>query len=403
MGLFDRRQIKPGAETSPPERDEPQADSAVPTTTVPAGHRIDIFRAIPVPRVLRTPGGSVIAHLGLGSDEPPEVLEGLLDEVETALSGAPAQVLLSMHRGTLSELFAPADPAVLPVAGVVLWAVHAGSLAGWIEDPVRLQALLQRIHRIGTSRRLVVQQYVYWMDEAKTEQRLELELLRGLGLEVRLPEKDGAILAEVHRPEGIILSVLTGRIHAPEAAPDPYPRTVNEEKDRAEAEGDRERRERVEERERAFLAKRIVETGKSRAGELPAWAPNLCRLLLEVATTGSHAAWKALHKELAGRSIPLLLIVDPATRGVAPRTWPGQGPALAAYPDRISLEWTAQDTKIPPGSFAIASTTPRILFDWAAESGLAVAINVYRDRASPLYVMFPAEKMKSLASGKDKR
>ena len=107
--------------------------------------------------------------------------------------------------------------------------------------------------------------------------------------------------------------------------------------------------------------------------------------------------------QLVGRTVPLLLMVDPATRGVAPRTWPGLGPALAAYPDQTSIAWAAQDMKIPLGSFAVALMTPRDLFNWAVEHGNAVAINVYRDRASPLYVPFPLKKLKSLVSRMGKR
>lgn len=403
MGLFDRFWKKSGANPSPPERKAPQAESANPTVVVPDGHRVEIFRSTPMPMVVRTPGGIVIAQLGLGSDEPPEVLEQLLGEVETALGDTPAQVLLSTHSGGVSSLFAPADPAVLPVPGLVVWVVHRGSVAGWIEDPSRLQALLRRIYRIGASHSPPVLQCVYGMDETEDELRLEVELLCGLGLAVRLPEKDGAMVVEVHRPEGVIVAALAGRIHALSKAADPYPRTVNEEKDRAKAEGDRERQERVEERERAFLAKRIVETEKRRAAELPAMAPHLCRLLLEVATKGGDAAWEALLDELAGRSLPLLLMVDPETRGIKPRAWPDLGPALPAYPDQLSLEWAAQDMDRPLRSFGIALMPPRALFDLAAGKELAIAINVYGDRGSPHYVLFPAEKVKSVASRKGRR
>lgn len=345
----------------------------------------------------------MIVDLGVGCDELHEVLEKLLDEVDAALAGDAGRVLLSMHAGPLSDLFAPSEPEVRPIAGMVLWILHPGSLTRWIEDPSRLQTLLRRIHRMHTARRPLVRQCVYWMGEAEGGSRLDLELLRGLGLEMRLPEKDGVVLVEVERPEGRVLSALAGRIPAADEAVDPYPRVVNEEKDRAEAERDPARRERVEERERAFLAKRIVEAGEGRERDLPLMAPRLRRLLLEVASTGSDAAWAALDEELADRRFPLLLSADPATRSVRPRDWPGHGPGLAAYPDRLSFEWAAQDLKTPPGSVAILAMTPRELFAWAAKLEMGVAINVYRDRASPLYVVLSAEKVKARAAKKGRR
>jgi hypothetical protein len=227
------------------------------------------------------------------------------------------------------------------------------------------------------------------------------ELLGGLGIAVRAPEEDGSVLAEVHRPEGVVISALTGApLEAADPQVDPYPRTVNEEKDAAEVMGDRDRLRQIEERERTFLAKRVLAVIGDRRKEALARAPRLNRLLLEVATVGSSAAWEALNAELLRRDHPLVLMADPRTKGVAPRAWPGVGKAIPAYPDLVSLDWTARDLKMPSSSFGLALMPPRALFEWAAKIGVAVAINVYRDRSSPLYVMLPVDRLEALASSK---
>jgi len=53
-----------------------------------------------------------------------------------------------------------------------------------------------------------------------------------------------------------------------------------------------------------------------------------------------------------------------------------------------------------PSSYAIMGMPPRALFEWAAKIGAAVALNVYRDRSSPLYVFIQAATVQILAQGK---
>ena len=118
--------------------------------------------------------------------------------------------------------------------------------------------------------------------------------------------------------------------------------------------------------------------------------------LLDVAATNSPSAWAALEHELLERTAPLLLFVDPKTRSALLRTWPEGVQAIAAYPDRISLEWAVADTRMAAGSFSIASMPPRALFAWAQTCGVGVAINVYRGRESPLYLPLELERLRAL-------
>lgn len=402
MGLFDRWTKKPRAASRPHATAEPDRGEATPTAQVPEGHKVQIVRPTPTPHVTRTPGGVVVADVGLGGDELPDVLDELLRAVETTTATGSKPVHVAHHHGVISELFAPGDPQVVSCPGLVVWILHAGSLGDWLDEPARLQELLRRVYRLGARRDAPVVQQAYLVDHTSSHARLALEMLAGLGIAARAPEKDGSTLVEIHRPEGIVIAALAGRaLEAKDV--DPYPRTVNEEKDRAESEGDRDRLRQIEEHERAFLAKRIVEIGPDRKKEPLTRAPRLCRLLLDVSTTDGEAAWQALNEELLSRDFPLVLMADPATKGVAPRAWKGAGKAIPAYPDLISLNWTAADLKMAAGSFALALMPPRTLLDWAAKLDVGIAMNVYRDRSSPLYVMLPPERVQALAEAGRRR
>lgn len=399
MGLFDRFRGKQGGEP-PREKGKAAARDAGPTIVVPEGHRVDIHRPELAPHVTRTSGGVVIADMGFGGDELPEVRGDVLRQVEEAVDKPSPEVCLSLHEGSTAGLFAPADPRVSRVPGVVLWIFHAASLGDWIDDPARLSELLRRIHHLGARRSPPLVQTAAVVDPTSAPGRLMIELLLGLGVPVRAPEKDGSCLVEVHRPEGIVISALTGRSFPSEGV-DPYPRTVNQERDEAESRADRGREGQIGERERAFLAKRMVDVCGDRRKEALARAPRLGGLLLDVATNGTEASWQALNEELLRRDFPLVLMADPKTKAVAPRAWPGVGKALPAYPDLISLQWTAADLKMPQSSFALATMPPHTLLEWAAKLGIAVAINVYRDRSSPLYVVLPPERVEALVEARN--
>jgi hypothetical protein len=365
---------------------------------VPEGHAIRTCRAAPIPQIERTAGGVTLASLGRGSDDLESELDALLGEVEAVTRDAPRPILLANVAGPISSLFAPANPEVVAVPGLLVWIVDAAALAGASRAPALVQRLLRRLHRIRAGRTPTAQ-VVFVQESASPRARAVVELLVGLGIEVRaLDAGDEVVLVEVHRPEGVVLTCLGGAPPERTGAVDPHARTVNEEKDRAEREGDRARLDRVEEQEREELAKRLAPVGNEPRVASVDRAPRLQSLVLAV-QGGDEAALRALYEELRGREIPLLVLVDPKTRGAALREWPGGHQAMPVYPDHASLATATRDLGIAAGSFAAAEMPPRTLFDWAARQGSTVALNAYRGPNDPIYVLFPPEEAQALAQG----
>lgn len=330
------------------------------TITVPEGHEVQIYRATAEPRLTRSRGGVWIANLGLGSDEAIVELRAMIQAVEAALDRVGrAPVLLAAGAERLSDLLAPADPAVASTPGAVLWIVDRGSLAAWIEHPALREELLRWWARLGGGQEAGLRQWVYFLDGTWSGVRLLAPLLAGIGIEARTAGEDGAVLVEVRRPEGTIVS-------APMGAPCSLTTTEGEAEEEPLA---------------------------------PARAPRLCRLLLDAAQGArSGEAWRALCEELLRRDAPLVVMASP-DGAVAPRAWPGMDPAVPVYPDLRSVEQAAEDLGMAPGSFGFAAMPPRDLFAWAAGLDSAVALNVYRDPSTPLYVFVTAEEVQALSEG----
>lgn len=387
MGLLDRWRKRADPPAAPPA-DEGRA-------VVPEGHQVDIHRANPLPGLARSAAGVWIAHLGVSSDELEEDLDRVLDEVAPLLGGPRPQILLAAVRGRLSSLMAPANPEVTPVSGHLVWTLDAAALAGAPRAPALVQRLLRQMY---VTSRASISQTVFALNHDEAPARAVVTLIRELGIEVRAPDPtDMTVLAEVHRPEGVILSALVGTSCGEAPAAGSWAREVNGEKDRAA--GDRERRARLEEEERRALEERLAPDGALRVAAVDR-APRLRRLLLAVAGEGGAAARRSLHEELLGREIPLLFMVDPRTRGARLRSWPGGGDALPLYTDKASLLASARDMGMPMGSFAVAEMKPTAVFAWGAGQGWAVAICVFVEPGRPVYVPIHAEEVRALAEGR---
>jgi hypothetical protein len=111
--------------------------------------------------------------------------------------------------------------------------------------------------------RASITQSVFALNNDAAPARAVVTLISELGIGVRAPDpKEVAVLAEVHRPEGVILSALVGAPYEETPAAGSWAREVNEEKDRAAS--DRERRERLEEGERRALEERLAPDGGAR-------------------------------------------------------------------------------------------------------------------------------------------
>lgn len=363
---------------------------------VPKGHRVEMHRVSPLPGVIRSAAGMWLVHLGVSSDEQDEELDRVLGEVQMLRDGPRPQILLAAVQGPLSSLMAPADPALTPLSGHLVWSLDAAALAGATRAPALLQRLLRQMYAIS---RAAITQTVFAVNHRAAPARAVVMLIRELGIEVREPDpKEGAILAEVHRPESVVISALVGVPFGESLAAGSWAREVNEEKDRAE--GDHERRARVEDEERAALEVRLGQDGGARRIAGVDRAPRLRRLLLAAADEGGAAARKALYEELLGREVPLLFMIDPKTRGAALRSWPDGFEALVIYADNASLLTTARDLGLPMGSFAAAEMKPAALFAWGAGQGWPVAICVFRESGEPVYARIKAEEVRALAAGR---
>ena len=84
---------------------------------VPAGHRLDVTIAWPEPALMARPGGALIAQLGLSSDAMDRELAAIAADVDTLLAKPRPRVLVANVGGALQDLFAPANPTVMPVDG----------------------------------------------------------------------------------------------------------------------------------------------------------------------------------------------------------------------------------------------------------------------------------------------
>jgi hypothetical protein len=344
----------PGSKNAPEVRAREKIDPPVGVARVPDGHRITIFRAVPEPGLVATEGGVVLAQLGTGSDDAAMELAELARNVEVALR-RPRRVVLSQHAGPLSSLCTPSDPPVTVVPALVVWIFHSGGVEA---SAGRLEAVVECLRSASSHATPPPSSVAYFVDRVSVHLPALAELLAGAGIHSRHTEQDGAVLAEVHRPEGVIISALCGS--------------------------------------EVVTGGTAGGRGETSASALDR-APRLQRLVLAAIDDDSDNAWRALTDELLRREWPLLLIGDSAGR-VSQRRWGGSEAALAAYPDVRSFAFAVEDLR-PPGPVAMAAMRPRALFAWASQLGSAIALNAYRDRARPQYLMLDARRVSALARG----
>jgi hypothetical protein len=365
--------------------------------TLPEGHQLKLYRPVQSTSLVSTDAVVWLAHVGGRSDEEAEQLDDLVARVDALLSGGRPRILLA-EAERLSELMAPHDPRVVAHPhGMLLWTVDVAGLVGAPGAPSLVQRWLRCLHAHATSDTPPTQ-CVFLPELASPQARAVAGLVRGLGIEVRVtsPEQP-AVLAEVQRPERVVLVALLGAPPTSAANPaDPFAREINQAKDRAERDGDDARLQRLETEERDALATRIP-PGEHGVRPLR-HASRLRRQLLAVADDGAPAV-RALFDELLRRPVPLQVLVDPETMGTQLRTWPGDLAALPVFPDEASLLTTARGLGMQPGTFAGAVMTPLELFAWAADQSWAIAMYAYRAADRPVSVLVSSDAVKALARG----
>lgn len=394
MNLFNRFR-RQGAAGGNPIAAQPD------TVVVPPRHKVEVVSPSPFPGVQRSSGGVWLACQGSTSDEPVEELEKILQEVENKVYSSQSQVLMSTAGGSISNLFAPAQPVADVLPGALLWVLDPAVLVSSIEGPRFLQLLFRKMYTISIHIEPTVAQIVYVSAFASPAGQKLAELVSHLGIVVRgLDPATGGLLAEVHRPEGIILSALLGMPFVPKETADNYWLQINQEKDLAETQADDAKFRRLEENERREITGRLASLQGAAPGAVSR-ATRLQRLLLELDRSDPAGAWQAVCEELLQRELPLLVIVDPKTGGAPMMKFPSASEeisALPAYTDTASLMKIAK-LGLPFETLASANMSPRKLFKWMAGQHSAVAINYYRDDA-PFYLHLRPEEVKALAEGK---
>ena len=311
---------------------------------VPEGHAIDVTVAQPLPRVTVRPGGAWIAQLGLGSDAADTELDAVIAEVEALIAAPRPRVIVAQVNGHLQELFAPSDPAVMPVDGLLAWVIDADALAS---TPLLAGRFMDQL------RKHALPQTVFVRESASERSRAMIAAIQAAHIGVReLEPPDAPILVEVSRPGGVILTALAGK---------PCP---------------------------------ALPIGGLPGGVVSvARAPRLRALLLGVADAGR----AALYAELSARQIPLVAIGH-LTGAVQLRTWPDGFTALPVYADRMTLVAAARAQAMPPASFSIVEMIPRALFAWASKQGFAVAINYLDDDGQARHIPIDPGDVRTLGA-----
>lgn len=317
------------------------------TTVVPDGHQVKIHGIHIEPGVTCTEGGVILAHLGSAGDDPDRELAAITTAVDEALQGEALTFLANAQ--ALSDLFAPANTPIVQLRSPIVWTFHVGGVASLYADSRRVDALLESM---AAPRAQDVLQIVCIV-EAPSRPVLEfVERLRQLAIEVRRPgDARGSVLAEVKRPEGMMLSALI-------AGPFESNPVVRDE---------------------PLLAYR---------------SPLVGNLVRELHATRSSDD-SALRAALEARTLPLLLIGDPATRGVMQRNY-GNVVAIPTFSDLPSLQRATTEMGMAAGSYGVMALDARALFGMAEAQRSAVALCAYQDGV-PVYAMLTSSEQSASA------
>ncbi len=354
------------------------------------------------PAVDLTNGGITIIHQGSTSDEPDIEMAVLMNAVSEMLNrNRPKVALFVPEEATeISALFAPSNPLVTVEDQLQLWILNPSALTNSSMGPATLQRLLRKLHKNNTNG---VPQVVFVASPQSAPGFLLAELLHDLGIQVRSVDPQNRLLAEVHRSDRTIVSILLGDLFIPEGQAKKGILTINQQKDRAENSGDIKKLHLIETKEKELLTRLIEKArGEKKTVSPVQRAPNLQRLILSVydekAGDRNSEARQVFYNELMKREFPLLFLINPQTRAASLMNWPDLGTALPVFTDQSSLKRTAQELGIQKDDFAYAVMTPKELLAWAAEREYPLAFNASRDpKQAPVYVFMTVEEVKSLS------
>ncbi len=303
---------------------------------VPEGHSVVVYDAAAEPAVQRTESGLVLAHFGVGGDDPDEIF-GVAEKADALLRSLPSTspaIHFARTPRSLSKVFAPASVDTLEVRAGVVWTARQDGLATVLDVPALAERLLAVWQRLSFAH--------HWLAVADDSWSPTPALdggLRSAQVGVFRSAANDPVLVEVRRPDGLCIHGFVGQ------AP-------------------------------------TISTAVAPARPL-ARAPRLRRLLLDAVSGG---ATGPLFQELRGRQTPLVFFVD--KRGVPPTMkWPGEAePFLPVFGDLRALDRAGRELGAPPQGLAVAAMRPTELSAWARKAGLRVVLGVYPDEGAVRYL-----------------
>lgn len=350
-----------------------------------------LIAASPTPAVGRTDAGVWLVNLGVASDQLEHEFDELCAGVEAMTRDPPTDIrlLAEPEHVHIKVLVQPELPRIRSTHGILLWVFNRGTFAAWTRTPELLQRLLWKI-RLASERDPPLQQFVHVFDPPGPGVDQGIRLLLALGLEVRRPEAEDRVLAEVQRPDGVVCALLGERFPARREPGDDFIARSHAAIEHAIR--SRQNTAALDALSLAELAELRTLLGPPREVEPVLSARQLRRALLAVA---DGAPLEPLLAELMTREFPLLMISTP-DRGAVIRNWPGGARGTAAYPDFPSLHRSARDMNIPRDSYIVAGQSPRDLLAWSAEKDLCLMLGVFRDPEHPLYIRVTPEDIRAL-------
>jgi hypothetical protein len=337
---------------------------------VPDGHQIGLQRMVPAAGVSRTHAGVIVASFGAAGDDAERELGLLLAGVERELAIAKLVELVTPTGPlAITDLFAPAEPPTVHVS-VVGWMFHAAAAGQIAGTPALRVTLLERVHRLAAARTF---QFASVLEPSSPASVAFVQLLHGLDVDVRTPDNTAGELTtefEVSRSDGRTLACVAGPV-APVA-----PRFA-----RGELVG------------RPFAEVAAIAASLDVKESFATFrSPRLYGLL------GRPDAEAAIIAEVVGRPLLAFLIADPsAPERLRIRRF-GEVAAVPVYPDMTSIQWAATDMAMAADDWQPRGIEVRRLLPALASRDLALAIGMYRDRQTPIYVIAPPEDVKRLVA-----
>ena len=276
----------------------------------PEDQKVITFSVKLNPAVDLTNGGVTIIHQGSTSDESDAEMAALINATRQIRNRDRSKIALFTPEKTmqLSALFAPSNPLITVEDELQLWILNPSVFTRSSKGPVTLQRLLRQLYKNNTNG---VPQAVFVANPRSAPGFLLAELVHDLGIQVRYFDDQNRVLAEVHRPDSTIATVLLGDIFIPNGQAKQGILAINQQKDRAETQNDIKKIRLIETKEQELLARLIEKThGEKKTTNAIQRAPYLQRLILSAydgkkERDGKSKARQIFYNELTNREFPL--------------------------------------------------------------------------------------------------